>query len=121
MRLPHRIYATVINHLLQRVSARNGLRMDGMHAGHDCNNDRVVDAIAKEALRVSLPASSNNALLRSVYSHQQNGKRADCVVTGGDSLPASVKDDVDHIGVPHLKHWARLRCPRLESRVPESL
>ncbi len=70
-----------------------------------------MDAIAQEAPRVGLPASCNNALLRSVYSHLNNGKHADCVVTGGYSL--RLKDDVDRIRIAHAKHLVdvQIACP----------
>ena len=79
----------------------------GWTAGHD----RVVDAIAQEASRAGLSASTNNALLRSRFSHLHNGQHADCVVNGGDSLP--VKDTVARIGQSHSKHLfdVRIACP----------
>ncbi len=41
---------------------------------------------------------------------QNNGKHADCVVTGGDSLP--VKDDVYRIRISHSKRLfdVRIAC-----------
>ncbi len=70
-----------------------------------------MDAIAQEASGAGLSASTNNALLRSTFSHQNNGQHADCVVTGGDSSP--VKDNVARIRQSHLKHLfdVRIACP----------
>ncbi len=75
--------------------------------GWTARHDRVVVAIAQEATRVGLPASSNNALLRLKFSHLNNGQHAECVVTGGDPLP--VKDNVDRIRM-------RIRSTSLMSR-----